>query len=937
MTKSNTSLLIFFLLAPLFGAFGQLTERHYLSGKDAGSTVVWDFFCTDGRNSGEWTKIQVPSNWELQGFGTYNYGHDWKDEQKELGREHGLYKHTFEADHSWKGKHIRIVFDGAMTDTKVSINGKVAGEMHQGGFNRFSYDVTKLLKFGKENLLEVDVAKHSTNESINRAERQADFWIFGGIYRPVFLEIYPEDYIKRVAIDAKANGRFAVMAELCAANIADHVQVELFDMRGEKLEGIFKSPLKKDAASVSVAGRFEGVKSWNPEMPVLYDMRVSLMKKGRAIHIETKRIGFRTVELRAHDGFYVNGKKVVFKGVNRHSFWPETGRALSEENHLVDIRLMKEMNMNAARMSHYCPDERFLELCDSLGLFVLDELAGWQDGYDTIVGPKLVKELILKDENHPSVIIWDHGNEGGWDFANEKWFHLYDIQKRPVIYPWLNRNDVDTHHYNAYDFGINRYYYGNDVFMPTELLHGLYDGGHGAGLFDYWNRFTANPRAAGGFLWVFCDEAVLRTDQGGTVFDSNGSDAPDGILGPHREKEASFYTIKELWSPVQIAPVVISPSWDGQLLVRNDYIYSNLNTVKLRWKALKTSSPGETAKSVVLSGTIDGPDAQPGETGLVKLDLKRGFKEADVFVLTATAPGGSEICTWSWPIQHPKTIVNRIINEKVVVQQEILIEESGDFLTANVGGIRVVFDLSNGQLTSVENPNGKISLSGGPKPLGVQSTLQEVSWDWDEDRNLALNGSYDNFPSYFIWSVHRNGLVELEASPNLKTVKDIDYLGIGFDYPEEKVKSMRWLGDGPYRVWKNRIHGVNFNVWEKDYNNTITGESFNNLVYPEFKGYHANVNWVRLETTESAFDILVETPNIFTQVFTPESPQQNRGGTVPPFPDADISFLFEIPAIGTKFKQATELGPSSQKGIDRHYKGDDNDAIRVWFDFSADK
>ena len=114
---------------------------------------------------------------------------------------------------------------------------------------------------------------------------------------------------------------------------------------------------------------------------------------------------------------------------------------------------------------------------------------------------------------------------------------------------------------------------------------------------------------------------------------------------------------------------------------------------------------------------------------------------------------------------------------------------------------------------------------------------------------------------------------------------------------------MRWLGDGPYRVWKNRIHDVNFNVWEKDYNNTITGESFNNLVYPEFKGYHANVNWVRLETTESAFDILVETPNIFTQVFTPESPQQNRGGTVPPFPDADISFLYEIPAIGTKFKQ----------------------------------
>jgi hypothetical protein len=122
---------------------------------------------------------------------------------------------------------------------------------------------------------------------------------------------------------------------------------------------------------------------------------------------------------------------------------------------------------------------------------------------------------------------------------------------------------------------------------------------------------------------------------------------------------------------------------------------------------------------------------------------------------------------------------------------------------------------------------------------------------------------------------------------------------------------------------------------EKKYNKTITGESFNDLIYPEFKGYHADMNWVRLETTESPFTILLETPNIFMQIFTPDSPAENRGGTVPPFPDGDISFLYEIPAIGTKFKQATALGPSGQKGIDRHHRGDDNDPIRLWFDFSG--
>ena len=144
---------------------------------------------------------------------------------------------------------------------------------------------------------------------------------------------------------------------------------------------------------------------------------------------------------------------------------------------------------------------------------------------------------------------------------------------------------------------------------------------------------------------------------------------------------------------------------------------------------------------------------------------------------------------------------------------------------------------------------------------------------------------------------------------------------------------MQWLGKGPYRVWKNRIHGTNFGVWEKEYNNTITGESFNKLIYPEFKGYHANVNWARFETTEKSFTVLIETPNLYMQVFTPGTPQMVRGGVMPPFPEGDISFLYEIPAIGTKFKQSTEFGPTSQKGIDRHHRGDDNDPIRLWFDF----
>lgn len=937
MLRCIQILTFIFIFFSYFSTEAQQTERVYLSGIDAARTVEWDFYCTDGANSGKWTKIPVPSNWELQGFGTYNYGHDWRDENKKLGKEHGLYKYSFQVPREWRGKTVHIVFDGAMTDTEVKINGKLAGELHQGGFNRFRYDISKLLKYGQENLLEADVAKHSSDASVNRAERQADFWIFGGIYRPVFLEVYPENHMPRVAIDARADGSFNVLAELSSSRIDGNIRAELFELDGSQIGGTVEAAINKGESKVTVEGKYEDVASWNPESPYLYDMQVSLVDGGNVLHVESNRIGFRTVKLREHDGFYINGEKVVFKGVNRHSFWPETGRALSNENHMIDIQLMKQMNMNSVRMSHYCPDERFLDLCDSLGLFVLDELTGWQQGYDTIIGPKRVKELILKDENHPSVVIWDHGNEGGWDFGNEKWFHHYDIQKRPIIYPWLNRNGVDTHHYNAYDFAINRFYYGNDVFMPTELLHGLYDGGLGAGLYDYWNRFRSNPRAAGGFLWVFCDEAVLRVDKDGTVYDGDGNHAPDGILGPHREKEGSFYTIRELWSPVQIEPLVINPDWDGRVFVTNDYTYTSLNEVTFEWKTEMTAVRGDAESSVVASGDFTAPALLPGETGRIEIPVDGKTLQADIFWLMAKDKQGSEICSWSWPIQHPRTIVARHLGGASDESKEIEVQEQDGQIEAKVNGMTFSFDLKNGQLTNVSNADGVVSFGGGPTPVGLEADTNDASWSKDADGNLIVRGGSDPYPREFFWKIHRNGLLELEASPNLNRLKDIDFLGVTFNYPEEKVKSITWLGNGPYRVWKNRIHGVNFGVWQKDYNNTITGESFNNLIYPEFKGYHANVNWMQFETSETPFSIYIETPNLYVQVFTPDDPADGRGGTVPPFPEGDISLLYEIPAIGTKFKPATALGPSAQKGVDGHHRGDDNDPIRVWFDFRPSK
>jgi hypothetical protein len=920
----------------LFGtSYSQQTEIVFLSGTDATNTVDWDFYCTDGMNSGEWTKIPVPSNWELQGFGTYNYGHDWQNKNIKPGKEHGLYKHSFEVPESWKGKTVNIVFDASMTDTQVKINGKLAGAVHMGAFYRFKYDISKLLKYGKENLLEVDVAKHSENESVNRAERQADFWIFGGIFRPVFLEVLPKTHINRTAIDAKADGSFNTFIVLNQSKENYSVSVELFDLSGNKMGKTISSEIEKGTTEIFVSGEFENIKSWNPEWPTLYDMKISLKQNDVVLHTKRERIGFRTVELRKHDGFYINNQKVVFKGVNRHSFWPETGRCLSEENILDDIRLIKEMNMNAVRCSHYVPDKRFLELCDSMGLFVLDEVTGWQDAYDTIVGPRLIKETVLKDENHPSVVIWDHGNEGGWLFENEKWLHYWDIQKRPVICPWLLHNGVDTHHYPEYHQAIGRNIFGNDPFMPTEFLHGLYDGGHGAGLEEFWKSYESSPLLAGGFLWVLADEAILRTDKQGTVYDSDGNHAPDGILGPHHEKEGSFYTIKEIWSPVQVEPLTVNKQWDGTLFLKNKFIYTNLNDCVFTWKAIKTEI-GDTHKTTTGSGIVPSPDAQPGETARIQIELNDALKDADIFEFKAVNHEGYELYTWSWPVIQPSEKALEYV-AKYSDHAEIEVQENAGSVVVSTSGIEISFAKKDGTILSVKNETGSVSFNGGPIPVGIETQVTGTFWEVNENGEFYFETKYSKYPHKTIWTLQKNGMLKLEAGSISENLYDIDFLGLSFSYPEEKVKGLKWMGKGPYRVWKNRLKGSNINIWEKAYNNTITGESFNSLTYPEFKGYHGNLYWAKLETTESDFTIISETPNLFFRLFTPEKPQHVQGGVYPPFPPGNISFLYEIPAIGTKFKSADKLGPQSQKGIYRGRYGDKSYPIKLWFDFKKQK
>lgn len=898
------------------------TERKYLSGQGPDDAVEWDFFCTAGRKSGEWTTIKVPSCWEQEGFGEYNYGVNFYGKKTDPGipTEQGLYKHEFEIPESWRGRHVRLVFEGVMTDTRVLVNGQKAGSLHQGGFYTFGYDISKLVKFGKQNLLEVTVSKESENASVNLAERRADYWNFGGIFRPVYLESKPAQYIDRIAMDAKADGSF--LAEISTGYALGNgfsALAKIMDKNGNQVGATIKKAIPVGSDKVVLESVLENVQLWTAETPNLYEVEITLLRGDKVIHQVSDRVGFRTFEIREQDGFYLNGQRVLLKGVNRHSFRPETGRTLSKAQNYEDARLIKEMNMNTVRMSHYPPNPEFLDACDELGIYVLDELAGWHGKYDTGVGRKLVKELVVRDVNHPSIILWDNGNEGGWNTELDSEFTIWDPQDRPVIHPQQDLNGVETMHYRSYG-ETQEYLRGKDIFFPTEILHGLYDGGHGGGLYDYWELLRNHPMCGGALLWVFADEGVVRTDQDGRI-DNDGNHGADGLLGPHLEKEGSFFTVKEVWSPVMVMEETLDKDFNGQFRVENRYDFTNLQDCTFEWAAVAYDQNGK--KNVLQKGSQTGPDIAPHESGVLNLNLPK-LDDAVALHLKALSPAGEELWTWSWNLADQVAMEN-------TTKATVSIAEGNNKTTVTAGAQKLSFSNSTGELLEVSQAGKMLAFGNGPRfvafrrgdrsldgwvaenlPKGVDRIYNDVSGEskltsFDakmEAGKAIITAEYFGSLKNVRWEIASEKDIQIDYEYEYQGV--VELMGIKFDYPEEKVRSKKWLGEGPYRVWQNRLHGTSLDVWENDYNDPIPGESF---TYPEFKGYFGNWHWVELTTDEGRIKMATEGFDNYLGIYTP---RDGRDALLYTFPESGISVLDVIPAVRNKVNTTDLIGPSSK-------------------------
>ncbi|UZD23409.1 hypothetical protein PBT90_08420 [Algoriphagus halophytocola] len=344
-------------------------HRFYLSGQGAETKVYWDFKVSSGRKSGDWSKILVPSNWEMQGFGKFHPPSREVENPLNAEQETGIYRHRFFANSAWKRKEINLVFEGVLAEFEVTLNGENLVPTYSENLGKTVYPISENIDLRSENVLEVKVYKYFDKQYIKKYFNTKGQWIFGGIYRPVYLEILPKFHFSISSLEARAEGTLKAQLDFFDTSNSAEVLLELYDLKSG--ESIGRSSQQVTGKSVFIDQNFSGIVSWSPEHPKLYEARFSVVQGGKIRYQQSETIGFKTFNWTESNEVIFNGKPLKIKAVERVSFYPTTARTLSKQHILEDIQLLKAMNANAVVMPLIGAEEYFLDLADSLGMLII--------------------------------------------------------------------------------------------------------------------------------------------------------------------------------------------------------------------------------------------------------------------------------------------------------------------------------------------------------------------------------------------------------------------------------------------------------------------------------------------------------------------------------------------------------------------------------------
>ncbi len=645
-------------------------------------------FYHEGHDVSQWDTIPVPSNWQMQGYGVPIYTsseypfkvdppcvtgtpeRDWTSYR--LRNPVGSYRRTFTLPAAWAERRVFLHFAGVKSAFYVWINGKEIG-YSQGSMTPAEFDVTEALRPG-DNSVAVEVYRWSDGSYLE----DQDMWRFSGIYRDVFLYSTADVRISDFAVRTDLDTDYRDADLLIKPKLARYddravngwtVQVRLYDPAGKP---VLADPLSADAEAILnpdfrdniftartpqrgparfdwLRARIPNPQKWTAETPVLYTLVLTLNDAiGGVVEAVSCRVGFRKVEVK-EGRLLVNGQPVRLYGVNRHEHDPDRGRAVTVERMIQDITLMKQLNINAVRTSHYPNNPRWYELCDQYGLYVMDEANVETHGVRGLLASEPAWQaafvdrgirMVERDKNHPSIIIWSLGNEAGYGpnfAAMSAWIRDFD-PTRPIHYEGAQaslEDRQDPRDPPTVDF-VSRMYpraepladaqrdarwplilriaqdpRDNRPVLMCEYAHAM---GNAIGnLKEYWDEIYANPRMAGGFIWDWVDQGLRRQTDDGIEYMAYGGDYGDkpnlkdfclnGIVFADRTIPPKAWEVKKVYQPVSIEPV---GETGARLRIGNCYAFRNLNTLEGHWTLTRDGVQVE-------SGTLPTLDLAPAD------------------------------------------------------------------------------------------------------------------------------------------------------------------------------------------------------------------------------------------------------------------------------------------------------------------------------------
>lgn len=618
--------------SPYFKLLNGAWKFEYFTGPD---TLPEDFFEEDFDCS-EWDDIVVPSNWQMKGYGNphytnINYPIPVNPPFVPSENPTGCYIREFEIDESWQDRRIMLKFDGVDSFMYVWVNGQLAG-MSKGSRNPAEFDITDIAQVGL-NRITVQVLQWSDGTYLE----DQDMWWLSGIFRDVSVMALPEvdlfDIFAKPLLDKKyKNGILELEIEVrnwMEKDVRDLVvEAELFDKCGRS---VFKKPLSaktsvKEAksAKVRLEAEVRDVMKWSAETPDLYTLLLTLKNSYGVIEYKSLRIGFRTMELK-NGNFLVNGVPVMLRGVNRHEFQTDLGRAVTYDSIMEDILQMKRHNINAIRTCHYPDSEMFYEICDRYGLYVMCEADleshgfGYEEGKNPSMWPEWeracvdrMQRMVEAFKNHASIIFWSLGNEAGYGINHKKmyaWTKKRD-NTRLVHYErdqMAETADVVSTMYSAPEFIVDtiipeRCKPSKKPYLLCEYAHAMGNGP--GGLEDYWQTFYAHKEIQGGFVWEWCDHGIRTQDEDGCEYFAYGGDfgdtpndgnfIADGLVFPDKSASPGLVELKKVIAPVRVTAKNLKK---GIVNVANHYDFITLEHLNVVWSVSENGT-------VIQSGTI---------------------------------------------------------------------------------------------------------------------------------------------------------------------------------------------------------------------------------------------------------------------------------------------------------------------------------------------